>query len=510
MPQDPIVLLALVLLAVHVSLPLAMWLLQRQRPSRVATLWYLGGFAYAAAVMVSITRGLAPGWISFVIRVGLAALALLLFVEALRGELRRPAWSFKAYAAALGAWVFAYATTYIGGQHLSWGSVMWALVSIGLLGYLLLLLRELKERAGSTALGIVASGAGLLIVTQAARHLFAFMTEDYAGAMPLDGAQGRLVILGFVIGVILLFTGMLGYLLEKARTREADARLLAQQAELEVLRRNEMLLAGARLATAGAVSVYTTGLLKEVAQPVQALHGGLQSLRDRSQAQQAPAQVLSGIDHLLAQAAAAGAQLDDLRARVGALHTPPEPVDLRAAVLPLLAVIAAEARRRGAQFSHELPGASDPAAWALCDARMLQRLLFNLAANALDQLQASPFPHHLNLSIRGVDSPEGARVCVRMCDSGPGASAAARAQVGRPFEAITPDGTGLALLLADDLCRQWGARLRLAPLEDPREPWPGHCIEMHLLPATPPPAQSAPAETDATGAAQSPAAAANT
>jgi C4-dicarboxylate-specific signal transduction histidine kinase len=159
-------------------------------------------------------------------------------------------------------------------------------------------------------------------------------------------------------------------------------------------------------------------------------------------------------------------------------------VDVSEAVRPLLAVIATEAERRGATFHHELPSAKEQA-WAFCDTLMLQRVLFNLAANSLDTLESSPFPHHIQLSVRVLPTYDGPRVSVRLRDNGPGFDPSVTHLMGPNFSSLAPDGNSLAMLLADNLCRQWGGELRITPVAAHGDLWPGSCVELFLLPATP-------------------------
>lgn len=493
MAHDPFILLSLTLVTLHVTLPLALWLLLREQPGRMVRLWCLAGAAYTVAVVLALGRGLLPGWLSFVPRMSFAVLTLMLFIEAARSELKRPAWPLAGYAAALAAWTLAYGLVYWAGGHLRAGAVLLAVVTIALLGYLIVLVRELQERTGSAALRLVATGAMLYLLAQTVRQLLGALAQDYAAAMPLDAVFTRLVLAAFLAAYILMFTGVLGYKLEKARTREANARLKTQQAELELLRRNELLLSNARLATVGAVSVYTSNVVHEVSQPVQAVHLSLESLRELAQAQPTPPLVLAEIDHVLDLAGTAGTMVRELRDRIQAMHAPPEAVDVRDALAGLVGVAASEARRRKAVFEHDIPS-DRQVPWALCDRQMLQRLLFNLVANAYDTLEHCPPPHRVRLAIKAVETADGPRISVQVCDNGLGISAQSRALVARPLDAEAPDSTGLALLLADALCRQWGGRLNVSAMGDPGTPWPGACIELLLNPVPPPQLQPQPAQ----------------
>jgi signal transduction histidine kinase len=96
------------------------------------------------------------------------------------------------------------------------------------------------------------------------------------------------------------------------------------------------------------------------------------------------------------------------------------------------------------------------------DRDQLLRVLINLARNAMQALESCAPNDPLRDQIRITGRREGAVVIIEVADTGPGFSQQARDHLFEPFQGSTRSGgTGLGLVIADELVRAHGGEIRL-------------------------------------------------
>ena len=211
-----------------------------------------------------------------------------------------------------------------------------------------------------------------------------------------------------------------------------------------------------------AVGEFAATLAHEVRNPLTAIRIDLQRLEERlsdDPTVRAPAvralQTLSRLD-----ATVTGA-LRVARSGQAALGR----IDLREPLRAAIHDVLPEMNDRALQFSDVLP--AQPA-WVMADSAALYQLFVNLLLNAA---QATPEAGRVHVSMSR--SAEG--IVVRVCDSGPGISAALREKVFGPFYTSKGGGTGLGLAIARRIATAHGGRVMV---ED--GPAPGAVLVVQL------------------------------
>ncbi len=126
-----------------------------------------------------------------------------------------------------------------------------------------------------------------------------------------------------------------------------------------------------------------------------------------------------------------------------------EPLDPRAALEALSALLEPRARERGVLWS--VNGSAPPLE---ADPRLLRQALLNLCANALDACAPGD---HVALGVRRL----GPAIAFEVRDTGEGMSAAGLEAWGTAFETTRASGTGLGVVITRGTAEQHGGRLEV-------------------------------------------------
>lgn len=473
--NSPGLILALVLIVVHLTLPVAGWMLVARQRSHAANLWFAGGVVYSLGVVLMMLRTAAPPWIGYL------GPALFLFashqflIDAVRIELGRSRWPLAAHALLLLGWMAVYGWIYTSGRTVELGAASHSIAFIALQGYLVVLLRRLRMRTGSLALTLISGSILMSIAAHVLRLGLLGLTPWRYSVERMDAISGAMTLV-FVVAFLVIYAGWLGYSLERIRVAEAAARERQQKAELEVRQRDQLLLSNARFATLSGLATYSSSIVHEISQPLQTIGLALEALNTKTMGRPDAAQLREDLDEALETVERAREIVRTLRSMMapgGSLHSE---FRLRDALDAIRPVIVSEARRRNIEFTFEN---------RFDDARvrgsevMLQRIVFNLAGNAFDELAEVPAPHRLAITVSRGDSNDEPGVVLSVEDSGRGLSAEARGIIAKPFATGKPSGMGMGLLMTDSLVRQWGGTLRFVDAAA-GEPRPGTRVEIRL------------------------------
>ncbi len=220
--------------------------------------------------------------------------------------------------------------------------------------------------------------------------------------------------------------------------REANATLGAEveqrkAAEASLRETQQELVHAAKLAVLGQISA---GLAHELNQPLAALR----TLSDNAVVLMDKQRLDDTRGNLVRISQMVG-RLGELTRRLKSFaHKPGEhavPTPLAAAVANAQALLADRMRRNGVAFEAELPAATP---WVLADPTLLEQVLVNLLANAVDAT-ARASERRIQLAARR----EGASVIVTVSDTGGGIAPEIAPHLFEPFATSKPPGAGLGL-----------------------------------------------------------------
>lgn len=220
--------------------------------------------------------------------------------------------------------------------------------------------------------------------------------------------------------------------------RETNATLAGEveqrkAAEASLRETQQELVHAAKLAVLGQISA---GLAHELNQPLAALR----TLSDNAVVLMDQQRLDVTRDNLVRISQMVG-RLGELTRRLKTFaHKPGDhavPTPLAAAVANAQALLADRMRRNCVQFESRLP---TPSPWVQADPTLLEQVLVNLLANAVDATAQAP-----ERRIRVVAWQEGSQVLLTVSDSGNGIAPEIASRLFEPFATSKPAGAGLGL-----------------------------------------------------------------
>jgi signal transduction histidine kinase len=257
---------------------------------------------------------------------------------------------------------------------------------------------------------------------------------------------------GFVLAVAAVVTlqalSIAALLMQNRRRRHAEAEALQRRTELS------------RAMRFAAIGELTASIAHEINQPLGAILSNADAadllLQSGRATPEALREILSDI------------RRDDLRAhevirRLRALLERHEvvhgPMHLHPALDEVLALLTAEARRRGVAIDHRFDAADDRLHG---DAIQLQQVLLNLSLNAMDSMaEVEPARRQLRITT----AEQGESLVLEVADRGSGISAADRTRVFESFYTTKPHGLGLGLPIVRAIVEAHEGRIELQPVD---------------------------------------------
>jgi two-component system, NtrC family, sensor histidine kinase HydH len=260
----------------------------------------------------------------------------------------------------------------------------------------------------------------------------------------------------FLYNAIALVAGLL--VDRERRERDKAQRLAAELSQaLEEQRRVEQQLI--RAGKLGALGEMTAGIAHEIKNPLHAMKGTAEILRDVVPEETPERRMLdlhmAEIDRL--------SQVAERFLLFARPMTPDRrPTDLREVVSRVVALVEPQARRHGVTVSQS-PCLADPAPIVSGDPDQLVQLLLNVALNGI-QAMAPAGSGTLSMAIGRLRHGEADHVFVRVANSGPPIPEDALERIFDPFYTTRDEGTGLGLSICSRIADQHDGGLSVVNL----------------------------------------------
>lgn len=460
-------LLALLILALHIVLPVGTWAMLAGYRDGPARIWLAGISCYCFGAMLSALNTLSYSNATFITLALFYLASILLMLEALMQDLYGTRRKLKTLfiPLVLGGIYFSliahmglFATT--GLMSISAMFLVFGFYGISLTSRLFRLQRSRSMLMITLALLLMSSG-----------HFLRLFMIGW-GAPPADFQvaaftwNSNYLVLTTVMTMILISFGYWGYVLDKmhlknqsALAQQLAAEMRSEESQTLIKERDQLLMVNARVSAISSLSSFSAMLVHDISQPLQALELGLYGLQSQI-GNDDTQQLKSSIAELQHLSSKAGEMVSHLRQLMGKGQEQVCPINPDQVMRAILPILQGEAKQRGIHLTYQAELPNTPL--VMSNAVMLQRIVFNIVGNALDALNshttAAP-AIHIFLHAQYHDQAPGFALLIQ--DNGSGFEPSVLAQLNTPIQTSKPDGLGLGLMLMQSMVRMWGGHSRI-------------------------------------------------
>lgn len=452
----------LILGILYLILPLTVWALLLNQPSRTLTFWCSGGLLFGVALALVGLRSHLPAWVSYTVANGLMWSAALMQALALRRALDQDL-AMKRAVALIMLCVLGFEFFRVVLQdavlRFSWST----LIFTGLFSYISYLSWRIA------AVHQLKSGKWLSVVYAiTAIIMLARMTIVLSGLTEPD------VVASGVDSVLTVFTGLLisilgnfafvGMFLE--RSTQGRMKAIAERArQEESARLGEQIAQLERQRTLGTMSA---SFAHELSQPLTAILMDAQAIRiSVASGESNSKEVLESIEEIENSTQRTVKLVERIRNFIRPAQTDYEVVDFKTLLEDVAQLLAYEIRKQKIKFEFDLDAVP---CWVHGDRVQLSQIVLNVYRNAMQAMEPNA-SKKIFVSLEHSDE----RVVLRVRDTGPGVSAEMKQVVGEPFMTSKEEGLGVGLSISKTIAEMHSGSLTISNAVDG-----GAIVELNL------------------------------
>ena len=441
-PHPAIALLFAFGLMVLVVLPLLAWLLLHGHRDTKAHLWFAGTGFYAFTAVLFSLQYQVPAWLAFDVGTTSTVVFFFLMHEAMRREISQAPARWGAMVTLTLSFGALYGYVDYVGLRPTLGFFIHSVTFSVLAFFNLRMALRLQKHFQSRACWVMAFAFCLSLGINSTRALMIVFTGDTVPLLTFS-ALSNAFLMSIFLGTICYSFGYWGFMLEKNR--------------------DQMVKLNSRFAAVSSLAVFNTAIVHEISQPLQAVQLCLNNLRPAAQSTQ---ELETGLDRAMSLVRKLGHTVSALRNLMASQQERPNQVNVSELLQEFLPIVQVECNRNQVHFEQRL--LSQPVGVQL-DKILLERVVLNLVANALDALKhVRPSWPRLVLHTYLQDIAGKTHWCLRVQDNGPGIAPELLSSIAQPLQTNKEDGVGVGLALANVMLRQWQGELyarNLSPQE---------------------------------------------
>jgi len=452
----------LILGILYLILPLTVWVLLFNQPSRALTLWCSGGLLFGVALALVGLRSHLPVWLTYTVANGLMWSAALTQALALRRALEQDlALKRVALLILIGLLGFEYFRVVLQNPVLrfSWSTLIFtALFSyISYLSWRIAVVNQLKS---AKWLSVVYAITAITMVARTTMVLLGFTEPDVVAS----GVDSVLTVFtGLLISILGNFA-FVGMFLERSTQERMKA--IAQRArQEESARLGDQIAQLERQRTLGTMSA---SFAHELSQPLTAILMDVQAIKiSVASGESNSKEVLESIEEIENSTQRTVQLVERIRNFIRPAQTDYELVDLKALLEDVAQLLAYEIRKQKIKFEFDVDAVP---CWVHGDRVQLSQIVLNVYRNAMQAMEPNA-SRKIFVSLENSDE----RVVLRVRDTGPGVSAEMKQVVGEPFVTSKEDGLGVGLSISKTIAEMHNGSLTISNAVDG-----GAIVELNL------------------------------
>lgn len=275
------------------------------------------------------------------------------------------------------------------------------------------------------------------------------------------------IIISNILTIILISFGYLGYMQDKLVRSKLALAVKAEHAEVQrqlaekhaneldelVRERDHMLMVNSRFQALGGLALFNSAIIHEISQPLSGLTLSLQMLA--AQVESDPKMANETVMKSIEMNEEISRIVSTLRGLMQQGTIENQCLDVAEVINEILPVIRTECQLKKIKFETSIASGG---IYVVANVSLLQRVIINLAANAIDSMDNSTSPR-LSIETETEKVDDSTSLILRVRDNGKGMTDEQLSSLFRPFASHKQDGTGVGLALSQILVMRWGGEI---------------------------------------------------
>ena len=439
----------LILGVLYLILPLTVWALLFNQPSRASALWCSGGVLFGVALTLVGLRAHLPAWLTYTLANGLMWSGVLIQALALRRALNLSLGLKRAAALILvcvAGFEFFRVVLHDAILRFSWSTLIFTAL-FAYISYLSWRIYSKHQLKSAKWLGVVYAITVIAMFVRMERVLMGLAEPDVV-------AHGVDSVLTVVTGLLISILGnfaFVGMFIERATQSEIKA-VTARAQQEESARFGAQVAQLERQRTLGAMSA---SFAHELSQPLTAILMDAQTIKaSLLSGDSGTREILESIQEIENSTYRTAKLVERIRNFIRPAKSDYEAIDLRTLLHDVSQLLAYEIKTQHVHFELDLDTTK---CLVFGDRVQLSQIVLNVYRNAIQAMC-----HGTTKTIYVSLEQLGDRVVLRVRDSGPGIAEHLKDLVGQPFVTSKEDGLGVGLSISKTIAQMHGGSLHIS------------------------------------------------